>query len=312
MNSTVLSLNNLPGLAQYDIDLIKAAGQVSKDIVEPPSAPGANQHFDLDVSLTDTNPVVTLARDGVPPAGPPIGCEFYGLSLVFCAQSQPADITGLTLGVTGGNPGVIVASCLQNGPWGPSNFDGRPQQDSTDVATSRSACAGSTPGGRRARLLRRTRCRHRRREGERGRGVAVRRYRRPDWQGGRRPACPRSRIRVRPAPRQFSFIDRRRDGDEGKFLEASAALQESLKDVRFWGAKSCHLPSRFRAVAASQPFFQKLCPKTTSHLPPVAPCLARWPGGNPLGYARVSTAGQKVHLQTDARLIGRRVIRNVH
>ena len=152
MDSAAINVSALPGhpdfyglIAGYSVDLIHAAHYLSEYLVRP-STPGANEHFDLFIGITNTNLVITLARDGVPPAGPPVGCEFYGANEVLCAEQQPPDISELLLNVTGG-PVVQSVSYLEDGGWTSSNQIGQPELSFDGVGTYQVSTCGANLWG---------------------------------------------------------------------------------------------------------------------------------------------------------------------
>jgi hypothetical protein len=152
MDSAPINISALPGhpdfyglIAGYSVDLIHAAHYLSKYVVQP-STPGANEHFDLFMGITDTNLVITLARDGVPPAGPPVGCAMYGANVILCAQQQPSDISELLLNVTGG-PVVQPVSYRESGGWTSSNQIGQPELSFDGVGTYQVSTCGANLWG---------------------------------------------------------------------------------------------------------------------------------------------------------------------
>jgi hypothetical protein len=133
LTSTVIDLSTVPGgpdlsgmITKANTQLHQAATQISQSLVQP-GTPGANQHFDFAMSVTSTNLIATLARDGTPPPMP-TGCEFYG-SQVMCDAQQPAGVYDLELALAERGSWVFtgIGNILANGAWSNRNYDGRPQ-----------------------------------------------------------------------------------------------------------------------------------------------------------------------------------------
>ncbi len=158
LDSKVLDLSTIPGhpdfyniIGKYNALLIKAAALVATDYVQKYFTPGANEYFDLIMSITPTNLVITLAKDGVPPADPPVGCELYGSNVFLCSAQQPADIKTLLLSVNG--PVVQSVSYLQDGAWSNANFDGRPELTVNGVGTYQVSVCGVDLWGQKCTAL---------------------------------------------------------------------------------------------------------------------------------------------------------------
>lgn len=138
LTSTAIDLSTVPGgpnlsaiLANGNAQLHTAASLISQNLVQS-AMPGANEHFDFAMSVTSTNLVLTLARDGTPPAGTPTGCQWArgdGFTIqATCDSHQPAGVS--QLGIEDGGPPWILhqesVDSFVNGAWNLRNAAGQP------------------------------------------------------------------------------------------------------------------------------------------------------------------------------------------
>jgi hypothetical protein len=122
-----------------------AAQQISAAAFLPGTAAdtqGANEFFELAITVDPDNLNFNLSRAGVPPAAP-IGCTYsappsnsplQGNVSAICAAQQPAGVTALTLQMSDGNGGWMAFigdadDTLTAGSWAVQTASGQPQLD---------------------------------------------------------------------------------------------------------------------------------------------------------------------------------------